>query len=294
MFSTGAKYLSGLALHTRMMSNLAKKRSHAQSLADRVVMITGATAGIGSACAWRFAEGGSRLILVGRRGDRLEALKSELLLEFPQLKVHCEAMSVTDLPAVAALPYKLPVDFQSVEVLVNNAGLALGVNPVYENSVDDAVTVMETNVTGLIAMTTAFVTGMKARGAGHIINMGSIAGHTPYQNGTIYNASKFAVNGFTNASRFDLMHTPLRVTHISPGLVGNTEFSNVRLGNDTAAAAVYADVVALSPEDVADNVYYAATRPPHVQISEITMYATNQGGPRDVVRAGPDFGGPQP
>lgn len=276
------------------MARKAGKFSKAQSLSDRIVLITGATAGIGSACAWRFADEGSKLILVGRRGERLELLKKELIEEYPNLKVHCEAMSVTDLPAVEALPESLPEEFKNVEILVNNAGLALGVNPVYENTMKDAVTVMETNVTGLIAFVTAFVPGMKARGAGHIINMGSIAGHTPYQNGTIYNASKFAVNGFTNASRFDLMHTPLRVTHISPGLVGNTEFSNVRLGSDDKAAAVYQDVVPLSPEDVADNVHYAATRPPHVQVSEIIMYATNQGGPRDIVRAGPDFGGPQP
>ena len=276
------------------MSVMARKRSHAQRLKDRVVLITGASSGIGAACAWRFAEDGSRLVLVGRREDRLKSLKDELTSEFPDLKIHLESMSVTDLDAVAALPEALPEDFKAVEVMVNNAGLALGVNPVYENTMEDAVTVVETNVIGVIAFWTAFMPGMKARGAGHIINMGSIAGHTPYQNGTIYNASKFAVNGFTNASRFDLMHTPLRVTHIAPGLVGNTEFSNVRLGSDEAAAAVYDNVVPLTPEDVADNVHYAATRPPHVQVSEITMYATNQGGPRDIVRAGPDFGGAQP
>lgn len=276
------------------MSRKLSKLSTKQSLGDKVVLITGATAGIGSACAWRFADEGSKLILIGRRGDRLEELKSELIEEYPTLKIHCEAMSVTDLPAVEALPNKLPDEFKAVNVLVNNAGLALGVNPVYENTMSDASKVIETNVIGLIAFVTAFIPGMKERGAGHIINMGSIAGHTPYQNGTIYNASKFAVNGFTNASRFDLMHTPIRVTHISPGLVGNTEFSNVRLGSDEKAAAVYQDIIALSPEDVADNVHYAATRPPHVQISEITMYATNQAGPRDMVRAGADFGGPQP
>ena len=155
---------------------------------------------------------------------------------------------------------------------------------------NDAVTVINTNVTGLIAFVTTFVKGMICRGKGHIIDMGSIAGHIPYQNGAIYNASKFAINGFTNACRFDLMHTPIRVTHISPGLVGNTEFSNVRLGSDEKAKEVYKNIVALTPEDVADNVYYAASRPSHVQISEITMYPTNQGGPKDIVKAGINLG----
>ena len=273
---------------------MSSKRSHAQSLADRVVLITGASSGIGAACAWRFAEEGSKLVLLGRREGHLKSLKDELQGEFPDLQVHLEVMSVTDFDAVAALPEALPVDFKNVEILVNNAGLALGVKPVYENTMDDALKVLRTNVEGVVAFCTAFIPGMKARGAGHIINMGSIAGHTPYQNGTIYNASKFAVCGFTNASRFDLMHTPLRVTHISPGLVGGTEFSKVRLGSQEAADAVYSDIVALCPEDVADNVHYVATRPPNVQISEVTMYATNQGGPRDIVKAGLDYGGPQP
>tara|TARA_X000000950_G_C13779564_1_gene604510 strand:- start:217 stop:1029 length:813 start_codon:yes stop_codon:yes gene_type:complete len=269
---------------------MSKKIILPQKLTNKVVLITGATSGIGEACAWRFAHENCKLILIGRRLEKLSTLKSNLIKEYPDIKIHYEAMSVTDLSLVEKLPDKLPKLFKDVNILINNAGLALGVEPVYKNNIKDAVTVIDTNVTGLIAFVTTFVPGMISRGEGHIINMGSIAGHTPYQNGSIYNASKFAVNGFTNASRFDLMHTPIRVTHISPGLVGNTEFSNVRLGSDEKANEVYRNIVALTPEDVADNVYYAASRPPHVQISEITMYATNQGGPKDIVKAGISLG----
>ncbi len=150
-------------------------RSTPLSLANKVVLITGATAGIGEACAWQFAENGSKLILVGRREDRLAALKTEINSEYPAVKIHTVAMSVADTDAVAALPGLLPAEFKDVEILVNNAGLALGVSAVDTNSISDAKTVMDTNVIGVIAMCRAFVPGMKERGAGHIINMGSVA-----------------------------------------------------------------------------------------------------------------------
>lgn len=150
-------------------------RSTPISLANRVVLITGATAGIGEACAWRFAEQGSKLVLIGRRDDRLRELKKDLLTSYPALDVHTVALSVTDFDAVAALPSKLPDKFKNVEVLVNNAGLALGVSTVDTNSLEDAKTVMDTNVLGVIALCRAFIPGMKEREVGHIINMGSIA-----------------------------------------------------------------------------------------------------------------------
>lgn len=152
-----------------------KARSAPISLANRVVLITGATAGIGEACAWRFAEHGSKLVLVGRRDDRLSSLKKDLVKAYPDLDVHTVALSVSDTEAVAALPSKLPDKFKNVEVLVNNAGLALGVSAVDTNSIEDAKTVMDTNVLGVIAMCRAFIPGMKEREVGHIINMGSIA-----------------------------------------------------------------------------------------------------------------------
>ena len=164
------------ATSSASFSNVARPaKSPLTSMKDKVVLITGATAGIGLACACRFADEGSRLVLVGRREDRLKALQSELQKAHPQLKVHTVAMSVTDYDAVAQLPKGLPQEFQAVDVLVNNAGLARGVTSVENNSMADAIEVMETNVLGTIAFSAAFLPGMKARGRGHIVNMGSVA-----------------------------------------------------------------------------------------------------------------------
>lgn len=152
------------------------KRYQPIRLNDQTVLITGATAGIGEACAWRFANEGCKLILVGRREDRLKKLKSELITEYQDSKVHIEALSVSDMEAVASLPQRLPSEFQEVDILVNNAGLALGLAPADQNSIEDAQITLDTNVLGVIAMCRAFLPGMKARGRGHVINMGSIAG----------------------------------------------------------------------------------------------------------------------
>lgn len=220
----------------------------------------------------------------------MKSLKNDLINQYPKLKVHTVAMSVTDLDAINALPSSLPKEFQDVSILVNNAGLALGVTAVENNSVYDAKTVIDTNVVGVIALSSAFLPGMKERGEGHLVNMGSVAGHYAYATGSVYNASKYAVRGFTEAARHDLAGTPLRVTHISPGLVQGTEFSNVRLKDDDKAKLVYDNIEALRPEDVADNVIYAVTRPAHVQVADIIVYATNQSGPRDLQRVGKNLG----
>lgn len=267
-----------------------RKRYIPISLKDKVVLITGATAGIGEACAWRFAEEGAKLVLVGRRKEKLLSLQQELQNEFKGLKCHIEAISVIDTEKVMALPETLPSEFREVDILVNNAGLALGVSSVDANNVNDAKTMLETNVLGTIAMCSAFTPGMKTRGYGHIINMGSIAGYVTYATGSVYNASKFALLGFTTAARHDLIATPIRVSHISPGLVGNTEFSYVRLKDGEKARAVYDNIQHLLPEDVADNVIYAATRPSHVQVADIITLCTNQSGPRDLARIGPGMG----
>lgn len=264
--------------------------SRLTNLQNKCVLITGANVGIGKACALQFAEHGSRIILVGRRDELLKQVQNELNLKYPKCKVHTVTISVNDLDAVAKLPSSLPKEFQDVSILVNNAGLALGVTSVENNNTNDAKTVIDTNVMGVIAMCSAFIPGMKERGEGHIINMGSVAGHYAYSTGSVYNASKYAVRGFTEAARHDLAGTPIKVTHISPGLVSNTEFSNVRLKDDQKAKAVYDNIEALLPDDVADNVIYAATRPPNVQIADIIVYCTNQSGPRDLVRAGRDLG----
>ena len=205
------------------------------------------------------------------------------------MKINIEVLDVRDLKAVEALPENLPREFKDVDILVNNAGLALGVTSVENNSVFDARTVMETNVLGVVAFTSAFLPGMIKRGDGHIINMGSIAGHVAYAKGSVYNASKFAVKGFTDAARHDLMGTPIRVTHIAPGMV-QTEFSVVRLSDKTAADNLYNGIVPLTGDDIADTVIYAATRPKHVQVSEITTHCTNQAGPKDIIKAGPSLG----
>lgn len=254
---------------------------------DKVVLVTGATAGIGEAIAWRFAEAGSKVILVGRRADKLEAVKNEILNCYSQTKIHTVCLDVTEAAKVTALAQSLPIEFSEVDILINNAGLALGVSAVDANNLEDANTVISTNVLGTINFCSAFLPGMKARGKGHLINMGSVAGLYSYATGSVYCASKFAIHGFTLAARHDLMGTPIRVTEIAPGMVGATEFSNVRLKDDAKAAAMYENILHLRPEDVAEDVYYAATRPSHVQISDIVSYATNQAGPRDIIRAGP-------
>jgi len=264
------------------------------SMENKVVLITGAGSGIGEACAYRFGEQKAKLVLCGRRTDKLVELQHALHEEYgPSLKIHVQQLDVRDDKQVASLPTLLPEEFRNVSVLVNNAGLALGVTSVDQNSVVDALTVVDTNVMGVIRMCTAFLPGMIERGEGHVINIGSIAGHIAYSGGSTYNASKYAVNGFTQAARFDLIGTPLRMTHISPGMVSGTEFSLTRLGGDEKkAAAVYDNIEALSPFDVADNVVYAATRPRNVQIAEIVMFATNQAGPKDVARVGISLGAP--
>lgn len=267
--------------------SIASRRSLPQDLTGKVVLITGASSGIGASCAWQFAEEGCHLVLVGRRDDKLQALKMALLGSYPKTDVHTVVMSVSDLQQVAELPKKLPSKFRNVDILLSNAGLAIGFTSVDHNDVYAAQTVLDTNVLGTIALCSAFLPGMKERGFGHLINMGSIAvsiehksvfvteailsishclfphlpnlqGRLASSNNSTYNASKFAVHGFTEAARHDLAGTPIRVTHIAPGMVGNTEFSNLRLG-DEKAAAVYENIVPLHPDDVADTVIYAVS-----------------------------------
>jgi 3-hydroxy acid dehydrogenase / malonic semialdehyde reductase len=209
------------------------------SLADQVVLITGATAGIGEACAWRFAELNTRLILVGRRTERLDSLAAALCKEYPQLTPPCLiTLDIQELDQLKSLPEELPDGFKEVSILINNAGLAIGVNPVWANDMEAVQQMLTTNVAAVIGLTSAFLPGMRARGRGHLINIGSVAGHEAYPGGSVYCATKFAIDAFTSSARHDLVGTPLRVTVISPGMV-NTEFSTVRLGSKDAADAVY-------------------------------------------------------
>lgn len=185
-------------------------------LTDEVVLITGATAGIGEACAWRFAEGGARLILLGRRIERLEALAAALLEKYGTLS-HTLQFDVQNIEAIAALPDQLPPSHREVSILVNNAGLALGTAGADANDMADVMTMINTNVTAVMGFARAFLPGFRARGKGHLINVGSIAGHEAYGGGSAYCATKHAVDAFTTAARHDLVGTPVRVTAISPG-----------------------------------------------------------------------------
>lgn len=237
-----------------------------------IVFVTGASAGFGAAIARSFVKGGHRVVAAARRKDRLDALAAELGDALLALE-----LDVRDRDAVAAVPSSLPADFAAVDVLVNNAGLALGVEPAQRASLDDWTTMIDTNCTGLVQVTRAFLPGMVERNRGHIFNLGSIAGRWPYPGGNVYGATKAFVRQFSLNLRADLLGTALRVTDIEPGLCGGTEFSNVRFhGDDDKAAKVYADVQPLTAEDVADAVYWIATRPAHVNINTIELMPVAQ------------------
>ena len=262
------------------------------SLADDTVLITGATSGIGEALAWRFAAAGTRVVVAARRRARLLRLKAAIegALGRPGC-VHAHALDVRDTAAVAALPGSLPPAFRRVDIVVNNAGLALGLDAADASDPREIEAVIGTNVTGLMTVTTALAKGMRARGKGHIIAIGSVSGHHAYAGGSAYCASKFAVDGYMRAVRADLVGTPVRVSVVSPGFVGGTEFSAVRFRGDHARAnAVHRDLVPLRPADVADAVLYVATRPRHVAIGEVTMWPTNQAA-GVVARVGASLGG---
>lgn len=254
------------------------------SIAGQVALITGASAGIGEACAWRLAEAGCKLVLIARREARLAALQHAIQHHYPGVAVHTLAMDVQDLEAIAALPQQLPDEFREVDILLPNAGLALGVAPVHELDMEDAQTMVNTNVLSVMAFVRAFTPGMVARNRGHLIFMSSIAAHEAYSGGSAYTATKHAVDAFANSARHDLVATDVRVTSISPGAV-KTEFSVVRFkGDEGKADAVYEGIRPLLASDIADNVLYAATRPPHVQVAEILVFATYQSSAKGLAR----------
>jgi 3-hydroxy acid dehydrogenase / malonic semialdehyde reductase len=253
------------------------------SIAGQTALITGASSGIGQACAWRLAAEGCKLILLARRFDRLQLLEAAIRKEY-DVPVHIVQLDVREYDAVAVLPDALPDGFKEVDILVNNAGLALGVDPVDALSMDEAQTMIDSNVTSVVAFTRAFVPGMRARDRGHIINMSSIAAHESYGGGSVYCATKHALDALTNAARHDLVGTRVRVTAISPGAV-ETEFSVVRFNGDQGKAdAVYEGIEPLMADDIADNVAYAVTRPPHVQVAEILVFATYQASAKGLAR----------
>ncbi|ORZ30861.1 hypothetical protein BCR44DRAFT_64299 [Catenaria anguillulae PL171] len=232
-------------------------------LAGQTVFITGASSGIGAS---QFAAENSNLILTARRADRLDALRSELLAAHPSIKVHTAALDVTKRDHVFEVVRSLPEDLQAVDVLVNNAGLVIGLDHLVDVKPEHVDTMFETNVKGLLHVTQAILPGMKERNKGHVINVGSIAGKQAYQGGSIYCATKHAVEAMTRALTQELIPTNIRVTLVTPGLV-ETEFSVVRFqGDKNKADGVYKGLEPLTGDDIAEIIVFTASRPPHVQI----------------------------
>lgn len=247
------------------------------------VLITGASSGIGEATAHAFARVGARLVLAARRADRLRTLAAELAERHGTVS-HLVTLDVRDAGVVTRMLEDLPADWVEVDVLVNNAGLSRGLEKLHEGSLSDWDEMIDTNVKGLLYVTRAVVPGMVARGRGHVINLGSIAGHEVYPGGAVYCATKHAVAAITKGLRIDLLGTNVRVTTIDPGMV-ETEFSLVRFHGDAERAAkVYEGVQPLTAVDVAEAILHAATRPPHVNVDEVLMMATAQAGATRVWR----------
>ena len=247
-----------------------------------IVLITGASAGFGEEMARKFIRHGHRVIAAARRVERLEKLHQELGDKLLPI-----GLDVTDKASVDAALSALPQDFQPIDVLINNAGLALGTEPAQQARLDEWETMIATNIRGLVTLTHALLPGMVARASGLIINLGSTAGNTPYPGGNVYGASKAFVEQFTRNLRADLVGTGVRATNLAPGLCGGTEFSNVRFrGDDAAAAKVYAGTVPLTAVDIAEAAYWVATLPAHVNINHLEMMPTCQGyGPLTVKRS---------
>ena len=240
----------------------------------KIVLITGATSGIGEACARKFAQGGYDVIITGRRAQLLANLKKEL--EAEGVRVLALAFDVRNRNAATSAINSLPLEWQQIDVLINNAGLALGLEPEYEGSFEDWETMIDTNIKGLLTMTRLVVPRMVKRDSGHVINIGSVAGDAAYAGGNVYCGTKAAVKTITDGLRIDLAHTSVRVTNVKPGLV-ETHFSNVRFhGNDSRAEKVYEGVKPLTGTDIAEVVFYAASAPAHVQIAEVLVLATHQ------------------
>ena len=222
----------------------------------------------------KFAQGGYDVIITGRRAQLLANLKKEL--EAEGVRVLALAFDVRNRKAATAAINSLPLEWQQIDVLINNAGLALGLEPEYEGSFEDWETMIDTNIKGLLTMTRLVVPRMVKRDSGHVINIGSVAGDAAYAGGNVYCGTKAAVKTITDGLRIDLAHTSVRVTNVKPGLV-ETHFSNVRFhGNDTRAEKVYEGVKPLTGADIAEVVFYAASAPAHVQIAEVLVLATHQ------------------
>jgi serine 3-dehydrogenase len=245
------------------------------SVRDRIVLVTGASSGIGEACARVFAEAGAKLIVAARRSQRLEQLASELQ-QAHGTTTHAIELDVRDRDRVESTLRSLPREWSEIDILVNNAGLSRGLNKLHEGSIDDWEEMIDANVKGLLYVTRAIVPGMVQRQRGHVINIGSIAGRQTYPGGNVYCASKAAVRSISEGLKQDLIGTPVRVSEVQPGLV-ETEFSDVRFHGDTERAKnTYKGLTPLTGADIADVVLFCATRAPHVNVSEMLVVPTDQ------------------
>jgi len=241
-----------------------------------IVLVTGATSGFGEATARRFLVNGHQVVAVGRRAERLEALKASLPID-QQKKLHTIVVDVCNSAQVDTLPASLPAEFSKVTVLINNAGLALGLEPAHKASLEDWDRMIDTNIKGLVHMSRAFLPGMVERKCGHVINVGSVAANYPYPGGNVYGGTKAFVKQFSLNLRADLVGTPVRVTCVEPGMCAGTEFSNVRFkGDDDKAEKVYTGVKALSADDVAETIYWSATLPSHININVLEVMPVQQ------------------
>jgi len=248
----------------------------------KIALVTGATSGIGEACARKLAENNYNLIITGRKADRLEAVAGDLRDAGAQ--VLALVFDVRDRDAATAAIEGLPAEWREIDVLINNAGGALGLEPEYEGNYEDWDTMIDTNIKGLLTMTRLVVPGMVARNRGHVVNIGSVAGDAAYANGNVYCATKSAVKALSDGLRIDVAHTSVRVTNIKPGLV-ETNFSVIRFhGDKERADNVYKGIKPLTGKDIAESVYFAVSAPEHVQVAEILVLATHQANGTTIVR----------
>jgi 3-hydroxy acid dehydrogenase/malonic semialdehyde reductase len=253
------------------------------SLKDKIVFITGASSGIGAATAMEFARHGAKLLLCARRLDRLQAMDAELR-DAGAPDVFNFELDVRSRNSVHTTLANLPHLWSSIDVLVNNAGLSRGLNKLYEDDIENWEEMIDTNVKGLLYVTRAIVPGMVERNLGHVINLGSIAGHAAYPNGGVYCATKAAERFLSDGLRIDVNGTAVRVTSIDPGMV-ETDFSKIRFrGDEERAAKTYQNIDPLQPEDIADAIVWAATRPPHVSIQTVVLTPTAQANPFVITR----------
>ena len=244
------------------------------SIKNKIALITGASSGIGASCAKYFAEAGAKLILAARRLERLQQVAETLKL--PPENFHLLELDVRNRSAVESAINNLPTQWSNIEILVNNAGLSRGLNKLHEGSYQDWEEMIDTNVKGLLYLTRCVVPGMVERQSGHVVNIGSIAGHQTYPGGNVYCATKAAVRAISEGLKQDLLGTPIRVSSVDPGLV-ETEFSQVRFhGDNKKAEKVYQGLTPLTPDDIADVVLFCVTRPAHVNLSEILLVPTDQ------------------